>query len=859
MRAFHRQFGEGSVLRDEGNTLVIEFQQGIQRCPRSEVELRELIEDKIAARKIDNTEKCIVRMEAALIRSINDTWGVFSISAIDLLPHQLWVCNKALQHWPIRYLVADDVGLGKTIEAGLILWPLIESKRVQRLLILTPAPLVEQWQHRLGKMFDIRLNRYASDQDTDKSDFWVRNNFVVASLPTLQADNKGRHDRFFEADPWDLVIVDEAHHLNFEQHGGRTLGYQFIEKMQEHNKMLSCLFFTGTPHRGKDYGFFALMRLLAPDVFNPKGDISKQYRELAKYLIRNNKQNVTDMLGNRIFKPITQHPETFSYSPEEQLFYNKLTEFIMTGRAYAMTKDGRAQTIIILVLIALQKLASSSVAAVKGALVTRRNTLAKLQEEITANIDEIDDNDDAMNELDKAIRNESIILMENEIEGLTELITLAENVKTETRITRIIEIIKEKYPDDNVLLFTEYKRTQALMLAALIDEYGENSVRFINGDEYLNGILLKNGKDLKLKYSRESTANSFNSGTTRFLVSTEAAGEGIDLQENCHILIHIDLPWNPMRLHQRVGRINRYGQTKGVEVVSVRNPGTVESRIWDLLQEKLISIKQMFANATDDPEDLMQLVIGLQDTNFYNNLYSKGAAVQNLTSWFDAETQMLGGISAVQTVQNLVGNAAKFNLAGLNEVPKLDLPDLAPFFKATIKLAQRRLTISSDDKFSFLTPDSWNNEYAIKERYENLVFKRKTAEGEICGVGHKIFSKALDFALSFTDNVCIIDSSFSYFVYRIYDKITYQKGSIENRYVICKWSDKQTVECISEECFYRELLSLKESIKNNAMPNAMLIPDNVKNSIRLEEYKEVFREPACDLFALFCGVCVTQT
>jgi ERCC4-related helicase len=765
-----------------------------------------------------------------------------------------------LQRWPIRYLVADDVGLGKTIEAGLILWPLIESKRVQRLLILIPAPIAKQWQYRMNKMFDIRLNRYTSDQDTEISDFWNRNNVVVASLPTLQADNKGRHDRFFSAAPWDLVVVDEAHHLNWEQHTGRTLGYQFIEKMQEHNKINSCLFFTGTPHRGKDYGFFALMKLLDPNVFNPKDNINEQYKNLSKYLIRNNKQNVTDMQGNKLFKPIIQHPGIFSYSPEEQVFYDKMTEFILTGKAYAMTKDGRAQTIIILVLIALQKLASSSVSAVKAALITRRNTLTKQQDKAFENADEVEEDDEAMNELNKVVVDESVILMKNEIEGLTKLINLANAVKTETRIVRIIDIIKEKYPQDNVLLFTEYKRTQALMLAALIDKYDEKSVGFINGDGYLNGIFLKDGKELKLKYTSESAASRFNSGAIRFLVSTEAAGEGIDLQGNCHILIHIDLPWNPMRLHQRVGRINRYGQTKSVEVISMRNPNTVESRIWELLQEKVSSIRRMFVNATDDPEDLMQLVLGTHDTNYYNRLYSEANA-QNLKSWFNSETQTLGDNTIIQTVQNIVGNAAKFNLTGLKEVPKLDLPDLAPFFKTAIKLSQRRLTVSPDGKYSFITPDDWNNEYAIKDKYENLVFKRKTTKGEICGVGHKIFSKALDFALSFVDNVCLIDSHFSYFVYRVYDKITYQKSSIENRYIICKYLNEGAVEWISEENFYQILPSLKEYSKEEIIGKTIKVPVCLENLMQtqIEEYKDLFRELGYELFSVFGGESIIQS
>ena len=111
---------------------------------------------------------------------------------------------------------------------------------------------------------------------------------------------------------------------------------------------------------------------------------------------------------------------------------------------------------------------------------------------------------------------------------------------------------------------------------------------------------------------REAAADEFNAGTVRFLISTEAAGEGIDLQESCHTLIHVDLPWNPMRLHPRVGRLNRYGQQERVEVLSIRNPDTVEARIWSKLDEKLERINEAFAHVMDTPDDLRHLVLGMR-------------------------------------------------------------------------------------------------------------------------------------------------------------------------------------------------------------------------------------------------------
>ena len=160
---------------------------------------------------------------------------------------------------------------------------------------------------------------------------------------------------------------------------------------------------------------------------------------------------------------------------------------------------------------------------------------------------------------------------------------MANEVTEETKIERILSLVDESFADRSVLFFTEYKATQALLMSALHNRYGDGCVTFINGDGFVAGVRDSSGNIFRPTEDRRLAAARFNRGEVRFLVSTEAAGEGVDLQGNCSALIHVDLPWNPMRLHQRVGRLSRYGQTDPVDVVTVRNPDTVESRIWDLL------------------------------------------------------------------------------------------------------------------------------------------------------------------------------------------------------------------------------------------------------------------------------------
>src|SRR5262249_39426691 len=162
----------------------------------------------------------------------------------------------------------------KTIEAGLILWPLLARDRVRRLLVLCPASLVEQWQYRLRTMFDIRLTAYATAVDTDAGEFWGSNHQVVASLETLRRDQQGRWRRLLESPSWDMLIVDEAHHLNASEEEGQTLAYKLVGDLERQRRVRSMVFFTGTPHRGKNYGFMALLQLLRSDLFDPRRSIS---------------------------------------------------------------------------------------------------------------------------------------------------------------------------------------------------------------------------------------------------------------------------------------------------------------------------------------------------------------------------------------------------------------------------------------------------------------------------------------------------------------------------------------------------------------------------------------------------------
>lgn len=760
----HPRYGQGTVLLTERDTTVIRFAHGIEQVLTAELASVPSVSEAVTTGQIAPSIEVAVRIQADVITSVNEAWGVFTRSRISLLPHQLWVCHRALRTWPIRLLIADDVGMGKTIEAGLLLWPLLANRKVQRVLILSPAKLVSQWQMRLKRMFDIRAATYHSDLDTGRTDFWGIHQIVVASLPTLRADRNGRHERLLDAPGWDMVLVDEAHHLYADEETGKTLGFELVERLNMAGKIASCVLFTGTPHRGKNFGFWSLMSLLDADQFGPRKNEAGMMQALPRFLIRNAKQRATDMKGQLLFKPVVQHPVTFTYSPAEESFYGLMSDFILAGKAYATSLSRTEGGQVMLVLIALQKLASSSIAAVVAALRTRVKRLGAEAAKSRTELDSLEL--DAGGEVDQALqrwlRDEKqarLRLMEDEGRYLVDLIAAAGQVTSETRIGRIVEVIKDRFPTEPVLLFTEYKRTQSLVVSALMAEFGQGSVGFMNGDDRLEEVRLPDGRVSQMAGRREDVCDAFNAGRIRFLVSTEAGGEGIDLQERCSALIHVDLPWNPMRLHQRVGRLNRYGQQRPVQVVSLRNPDTVEAMIWQKLEQKLNSIMRALGSAMDEPEDLMQLVLGMSSDGMFDELFSEAVKVpkEKLGAWFDSRTGTLGGESAIKAVRDLIGHAESFDLADLKDVPPIDLPDLMPFFQNVLVLNRRR-SKSEGLSLSFKTPEDWLTSHAIRKSYDNLVFdRRSTNPSDLMGVGHPLLERALHQAARMPGALCVVD------------------------------------------------------------------------------------------------------
>jgi hypothetical protein len=241
------------------------------------------------------------------------------------------------------------------------------------------------------------------------------------------------------------------------------------------------------------------------------------------------------------------------------------------------------------------------------------------------------------------------------------------------------------------------------------------------------------------------------------------------------------LPWNPMRMHQRVGRLNRYGQARQVHVVSVRNPDTVESRVWGKLTEKLTQITLALRNVMAEPEGLQELVLGMTSPMFFSDLFSEGEEIgpDSFSDWFDQRTSKFGNEDVLDTVRSLLGNSARFDFQEVSDkLPKVDLPDLKPFFASMVAMNGRRIQ-ESDGGLSFLTPDGWVTSPRIMKEYRDLRFERASTIGSKApatgGVGHAVFDEAMKEARETSGCVTALPRELwphPLFVFQINDRVT---------------------------------------------------------------------------------------
>jgi len=552
-------------------------------------------------------------------------------SSVIPLPHQIRALARATAHDRVRYLLADEVGLGKTIEAGLILRELKFRGLVKRTLVLSPKGLVTQWLSEMRVHFnehfqfvlpdDLQtLRRVAALPDfgpassdaperswsgasTPSPNPWAMFSQVIVPMDSVKplarrrgwtADQVAAHnqERFEDliAAGWDLVIVDEAHRLGGST--GQVARFKLGQGLAEAAPYLLLL--SATPHQGKTEAFHRLVSLIDRRIFPDPGSVTRE--RVQPYVIRTEKRRAIDAEGKPLFQPRRTQLVPVSWREPQRaqaLLYEAVTAYVREGYNQARREK---RGYIGFLMILMQRLVVSSTRAIRTALEKRLDVLTTKdaddrQDELLPGLSDalgvawMDDFEDAdgQEQLDlvlggriEALRNEKA-----EVGRLLELATSCEqsgpDVKAGELLDRLYRLqAEEGDPDLKLLVFTEFVATQE-MLKSFLAERGF-SVVCLNGS-----MSMGERQQVQEAFARDA----------RILVSTDAGGEGLNLQF-CHVVINYDLPWNPMRLEQRIGRVDRIGQTHPVRAINFVFENSVEHRVQEVLEEKLDVIFREF-------------------------------------------------------------------------------------------------------------------------------------------------------------------------------------------------------------------------------------------------------------------------
>jgi superfamily II DNA or RNA helicase len=571
-------------------------------------------------------------------------------SLVDPLPHQITAVYEAmLPRQPLRFLLADDPGAGKTIMAGLFIKELIARGDLQRCLIVCPGSLAEQWQDELYRRFQLPFEILTNDKlEAARTGNWfLENHLVIARLDKLSRNEDIQHKLEAPDCRWDLVVCDEAHKLSATFFGGEVkftkrykLG-QLLSSLTRH-----FLLMTATPHNGKDEDFQLFMALLDGDRFEGRFRDGVHAVDVSDLMRRMVKEKLLKFDGTHLFPERIAYTVPYKLSDLEARLYKEVTAYVREqfNRADALENDKRAGTVGFALTILQRRLASSP-EAIYQSLRRRRERLEKRLRELellhrgaaltiaiantapTLDAEEVEDLDDApQNEveaaeaevLDQATAARSIEELKAEISVLQELETLAQTVRRtgeDRKWRELSRLLSEEVfspagladgvketrppygggtvpkpvpsPSQKLVLFTEHRDTLNYLTERITTLLGRpEAVVTIHG-----GMGREERKKAEEAFKHDKTV--------QVLVATDAAGEGINLQR-AHLMVNYDLPWNPNRLEQRFGRIHRIGQTEVCHLWNLIAEETREGDVYKRLLEKLEQARQALGGQVFD-------------------------------------------------------------------------------------------------------------------------------------------------------------------------------------------------------------------------------------------------------------------
>jgi superfamily II DNA or RNA helicase len=752
----YKPLGVGRVQKVKDYQCKVEFNPTVFSQPpfRSENKILQLDEMQVcftplelsSSGRWDEAWKFDLRQMAARFLCLNKG-GQLSNARTEILPHQIFTAYTVVSNAKRRFMLADEVGLGKTVEAGMVWQALSQRGNAARTLVICPAGLTRQWQEEFQEKFQQMFEIFGRDFQAVNPRIWDLKATAIASLDRLK---RKEHKRtLLENRKWDLIIFDEAQHLSardYPKKTDKTQNYQLAEALRDYTDAMLLL--TATPHAGDpNHGrFINLVKLLETNVdFTPLVDEGlfrpKDAIPYSKLILRTPKLKVTDAQGQAVFKGRRTIQLDFKMHPDERAFYDAVEEYIRTGyNSLEMIEDPTHRRAIGFILTSFQKMNASSLRAIRAALNVRLDRLEKKLEHLPAEEEEEDRDARYEGEQEElaALKSDREVL-QGEISVLKEL--LAMPVHREKKIDRLRELLKQidkENPGTKVLIFTEYRRTQEFLRAQLEEWYGNGTVVLINGDMKLEGKTPD--ADSKLR----SQQLFRDEPKVRFLVSTEAGGEGINLQF-CHVLVNYDLPWNPMRYEQRVGRVYRYGQQNVVHIYNLKNRDTIEETVRSYFDQRLRYAAEALGKVTgEDAEELIASLNGQLEAEIAPDEIYKRALVEGTLNKQSKEeirqaveraeeAYRIATTSLFKDISSYSFDSYKKDLAS-----PVGLEDLEEF--TTNFLTRERRQIQRKEGFlEFLTPEVLQGE-GLPERYKSATFERATAirnpQSEFLAIGH---------------------------------------------------------------------------------------------------------------------------
>lgn len=549
-------------------------------------------EDICAKVPEENFNESYLRYVAILSKIKNETSaGILSklSSGIIPLPHQLHVLNRALSNNNVRYILADEVGLGKTIEAGLIIKELKTRGLIKRVLVVCPTGLVTQWSLEMKDKFNEKFHVILpEDYDTIRKitgneDVYGQFDQVISPMDSIKPLErrvgwkeekiaKYNEERVYSIinSGWDLVVIDEAHRVAGSS--GEVARYKLGKLLAAASPYLLLL--TATPHNGKTEPFLRLIRLVDEKAFPNINAIVKE--QVAPYVIRTEKREAIDNNGNKLFKNRTTRVIELHWDERHSMqrrLYEMVSDYVSNNYNKAMRSRGKNMWFVFL-LIMMQRLVTSSTSAVRESMERRVKVLEEqafkyqsMSEEEFAEMELEENMEDAIAAISLGIK--------DEMARLNDIIAVARQAEfqyLDVKVEPLLEIIDDLFAEDRqrkVIIFTEFVATQSYLVKLLKDRGYSTSI--------LNGSMSIEERNAVLQEFKTET---------NILISTDAGGEGLNLQfSNC--IINYDLPWNPMKIEQRIGRVDRIGQQRDVIVYNFVLADTVENRVKAVLEEKL--------------------------------------------------------------------------------------------------------------------------------------------------------------------------------------------------------------------------------------------------------------------------------